>query len=32
MPGGDLAGLYAVESPAELLWLAWCADHFEEGS
>ncbi|HEY4320562.1 MAG TPA: hypothetical protein VGM77_05220 [Gemmatimonadales bacterium] len=32
MPGGDLAGLHAVESPAELLWLAWCADHFEEGS
>jgi hypothetical protein len=32
MPGGDLAGMYAIESPAELLWLAWCADHLEARS
>ena len=30
MPGGDLAGLHAIESPAELLWLAWCTADPEE--
>jgi hypothetical protein len=30
MPGGDLAGLHAIDSPAELLWLAWCTADPEE--